>query len=69
MKSTTDLWLASFLMLKGYKVADFKQKERGRGSFEFDIEEEQWKELKMEFSHSDVTKIKYFHEQLKDMLY
>jgi hypothetical protein len=69
MKETTDIWFASFLMLKGYKVQDFEVINKGRGRYSFDIDESSWKEIKLQFSSSDIAKIKMNQLALKDMVF
>ena len=56
--STTDLWFAAYLQLRGYICADFEKLERKRCRFKFDISEGDWKKLKVEFLKSDISKIK-----------
>jgi hypothetical protein len=69
MKKTTDVWFASFIKLNGFKVVDFEIIEKGKGRFIFDLTEEQWKELRIKFSNSDISKIKQIMGELKDLLY
>jgi len=66
---TTDIWFASYLKFKGYVLEDFEVLHRGKGKYKFDITEEQWKTLKLEFSTSETNAIKSFHLSLKDMTY
>lgn len=70
MKQTSDLWFASYLIeIHGIKLADFKNTSRGRGVFLFKVSEDDWKDLKLQFSKSDLAKIKQGQEKLKDLLY
>lgn len=70
MQKTTDIWFASFLQeIKGYQVHDFTVIKPGKGEFRFDLTEEQWKQFKLEFDHSDFSKLKYGQERLKDLIY
>ncbi len=66
---TTDIWFASWLQVKGYKLSDFTVINRGKGSYSFDISEEDWKTEKLSFSNSDVSKVKTSFSGLKDLLY
>jgi hypothetical protein len=66
---TTDIWFASFLKLKGYKLVDFTLIGKGKGKYKFDISSVDWKKEKMEFIVSDISKIKQHMEELKDLLY
>ena len=69
-KATKDLWFASFLKLRGYEVVDFDvEKDRRRGTFYFNIDDDTWKHLKLDFDKTDLSKIKYLQGQLKDLLY
>jgi len=66
---TTDLWFASFLKLKGIKLIDFEILSRGKGKFCFEISDEQWKLLRLEFMNSEISKTKQIMSELKDLLY
>jgi len=69
MNRTKDLWFASFLLLKGYVVQRYNVISTHKGEFFFDIEEEEWTNLKLQFSNSEVSKVKYYQEKLKDLIY
>lgn len=69
VKLTTDIWFASFLKLKGHKVKNFDVMTKSKGRFHFEISEEEWKKLKLEFDASDISKIKMHQIALKDMLH
>jgi len=66
---TTDIWFASFLQLRGYTVGNFEMVSRGRGCFDFDLNPEEWKEMRLEFNSSEISKIKQIQLSLKDLLY
>jgi len=66
---TTDLWFSAYLLSKGYKVKDFTIISRGKGSYEFDINIEKWKKLKLEFLNSECSKFKQIMEELRDLLF
>lgn len=74
-KSTTDLHFAGYLKYLGKQVVDFKivyTDAKGRplkASFYFDLTDEEWKQLKLDFNVSEVSKVKQEVEALKDMLY
>ena len=68
MYRTTDLWFAAFLIKRGYNVVDI-ERNGGRGSWGFEISEDEHKKLKIEFSNSEVSEIKFTIEKLKDMIY
>ena len=67
--STSDIWFASYLLYKGYKLLNFEVTQRGKGTYSFDINHEEWKQLKLEFSRSETNSIKAQHIALKDLLY
>ena len=67
--STSDIWFASYLLFRGYKLSNFEIVKRGKGTYIFDMDEVQWKALKLEFSTSETNSIKAQHISLKDLLY
>lgn len=70
MKSTTDLWFASYIMsVKGIPLENFELINVRRGKFIFKVEESEWKKLKLDFHNSDISKCKHGQEKLKDLLY
>lgn len=69
LKKTKDLWFASFLLLKGYDVFDYTKLSSNKGEYIFDISDEDWKKFKLEFNVSNISKVKYFQEKLKDLIY
>ena len=68
-KYSTDVWFCSYLMSLGYQVKSFDKLSQGKGKFHFEISDEEWKRLKLDFNNSDIIKIKSFISQLKDLLY
>lgn len=69
MKSTTDLWLASYIIRSGISLSDFRVLGPRKVSFQFDIEDEAWKSLKMEYFNSDIAEFEKIMEKLKDLSY
>ena len=69
MIATTDLFFAAFLKLKGYELKDFELVAKGKGKFRFVISREDYKNMKLEFVNSDISKIKQNIEEIKDLLY
>jgi hypothetical protein len=69
MKNTTDLFFAAFLRVAGYKIIDFEVMAKGKGRFYFEISEQAWKEERIKFNESIVSRVKQEIEQLKDMVY
>ena len=66
---TTDLMFSAWLRFKGFELSDFQIINRGKGKFIFDINEKDWKSLKLEFINSETGKIKQTIEQLKDLIH
>ena len=66
---TTDLFFMAFLIQKGYTVSKYEVIGKGKISCEFEITNDEWKSLKLEFNNSDASKIKQIIEQLKDLAY
>jgi len=69
MKEVTDLWFASYLKCNGFKVIDYNVIRRGKGSYTFEISEEDYKKNKLDYFNSDLSKIKQIMEELKDLCY
>lgn len=69
MKSTTDIWFASFLMSMDHKCVDFNIISRYKGEYKYNISEADWKKLKLLYINSEVKKIEDYQKQLKDLLY
>lgn len=68
-RETTDLFFAAYLVVKGFKVVDFIKVMPRKGKFIFEIKDEEYKTLKLDFTQSEVSKIKQTIEELKDLLY
>jgi hypothetical protein len=68
-KETTDLFFAAYCVINGHKVIDFSKLSVRKGKFIFDIADEDYKKLKLEFTRSDISKIKQTIEELKDLLF
>ena len=71
MQTTKDLWLAGFLQSKGYTVINYSilDPKKKLAEFNFNISDEDWKTLKLEFYNSEVSKVKWNIEKLKDLCY
>jgi hypothetical protein len=70
MMVTKDIWFIAFLELKNYNYVDYKKnKHSNKAEFQYDMTEEQWTELKKEFGKSDISKVKYIQERIKDLIY
>lgn len=70
MNSTTDLWFGGFIILKGYNPSNYELIGRGfsKGKFYFDISDEDWKKLNLEYDKTEHKKMKYAQESLKDLI-
>lgn len=66
-KSTTDIWFAAFLMIKGEKLVNYTVISRGKVSCMFALSDEQWQKYKIEFNNSEFIKFKTTVEQVKDL--
>jgi len=69
MKATTDLWFSAWLQHKGYKLTKYDIINRGRARYYFNLTEDEWKQEKLEFNNSDLSKFKIILESLKDLSY
>ena len=69
MKTTTDLWLATYLISKDVVLQDYKQLGPRKVSFCFDISDDDWKKLKLEYFSSELSEFKQAMEKLKDLSY
>lgn len=68
-KKTKDLWFASYLIeIAGYDILDYEEINAHKGVFYFDVSNKDWKNLKLEFDKSDLSKIKWRFEKLKDLI-
>lgn len=65
---THDLWFYSFLRLKGFDAIDYIRIDKGKAEFIFEINDDEWKKLKLEFSKSDISKVKWYIESAKDIV-
>jgi len=69
MKSTTDIWFASFLLIKGIELTSFEKTKPRKGEYRFNLPEEAWKKYKLEFFNSEFVKMRQAQERLKDLVY
>lgn len=67
MKSTSDVWFMAFLVSKGFKINQYSVIARGKIRADFNLTEDEWKSLKLEFQNSELVKFKGIIEQLKDL--
>lgn len=69
MKFTTDIWFAAFLLSKSYVIKTYDVISKNRVKCNFEISESTWQELKLEYSNSEVAKIRTLVEKVKDLSY
>ncbi len=69
MEYTTDLWFASFLAEKGHKIKDYKKIAPKRGRYFYEVDKEEWKQLKLAFLDSPIMSIKKAQDDLRDLLH
>lgn len=67
MKTSQDVWFISFLKINGHEIAHYEVIARGKVKCSFDISDEEWKELKLEFNKSEISKYKSIIESIKDL--
>ena len=69
LKSTTDVWLAAFLQKSGHQLVKYDIVQRGKVKFYFDLDEDTWRDHKVEFHNSELSEYKNAIAQLKDLAY
>jgi len=67
VKPTTDIWFGAFLKFKGYLLHDFEVIRPRRVKYFFEISDEDYKAMKLEFLAHDMSKLKQIMEELKDV--
>ena len=69
MPSTTDIWFAAFLRVKGKEIAKYDVVRRGKGVYYFNLNDAEWREFKLEFSQSPECRYKEWVEKVKDLAF
>lgn len=69
LKISRDIWFCAFLINKGHEVVNYQVIERGKISCQFDIADDSWKQLKLEFHNSEISEYKAIIDKLKDLAY
>lgn len=69
MLNTTDIWFAAYLMHRGYKIHKYDVIGKGKTRCHFDLADEVWTQLKLDFNNSEFIKFKGLIEQVKDLAY
>lgn len=69
IKNSTDVWFCAFLMHKGYKIQSYKIIARGKVACDFNMTDEEWQKLKLEYNNSDISSYKALIEKIKDLAF
>lgn len=69
MKESTDIWFIAFLVHKGHQISSYSVIGKGKVRCSFNIDDESWKTLKLEFNNSEISKYKQIIESIKDLAY
>lgn len=69
MNHSSDIYFNAFLKLKGFQRAAFQVIGRGKVRCDYNISNEKWNELKLEFDNSEFAQFKAYVEQVKDLAY
>jgi hypothetical protein len=69
MKSSQDVWFISFLKIKGHQMTKYEVIGRGKVKCYFDISDDDWKDLKLEFNKSEISLYKSTIEAIKDLAF
>lgn len=69
MKSSQDVWFISFLKIKGHHMTKYEVIGRGKVKCYFDISDDDWKDLKLEFNKSEISLYKSTIEAIKDLAF
>jgi len=67
MIKSRDIWFNSFLLYKGYKVSSFETDYNNRVICHFEVSEEEWKKMKLEYQNSEIARYKGFFDQVKEL--
>lgn len=68
-KASTDIWFCAFLMLNNIKISSYEVIGRGKVKCVFDITDNEWHKLKLDFNNSEYIKFKSLVDQIKDLAY
>lgn len=69
MKNSTDVWYIAFLISKGFEIKNYQIVNKGKVNCYFEIDDEAWKKIKLEFHSSEISKFKAIIEKIKDLAY
>jgi hypothetical protein len=57
------------MAIKGINVQNYEVYQPRKGKFYFNVTEDEWKQLKLDFHNSELSQCKHAQEKLKDLLY
>lgn len=56
-------------MHKGYKIQSYKIIARGKVACDFNMSDDEWQKLKLEYNNSDISSYKALIEKIKDLAF
>ena len=69
MKFSRDIWFNAFLISKGFEILKYDVDNRKKVTCHFNLDDDKWKELRLEFQKSDISKFKTYLDQIKELGY
>lgn len=69
LKSSTDVFFSAYILSKNIKLAKYEVIDRGRVRCYFDLTEDQWKQLKIDFNNSEISDVKQYIAKIKDLAF
>lgn len=69
MKRTTDLWLTTYIILQGHPLSDYNKVGPRKVEFVFNLPDDKWKELKLNYLQSDFAKFEQEMAKLRELNY
>ena len=68
-KKSTDLYFNAFLLLKGKTIQRYEVSDRNKVTCHYQISDEDWQKLRLEFASSEFSNIKMAIEKIKDLAF
>ncbi len=69
LKKATDVWFCAFVINKGHSIKKYDVLSRGKVCCYFEITEDEWKSLKLEFNNSELINFKGIINNIKDLAF
>ena len=66
---TKDVWFSAYLQDLGHEIVAVNRITRGKAEYMFELSEEDWRKLKLDFHNSKLSKYKSLISKLKDLAY